>query len=195
MNNKKWIIDNFGLEAFKLSDRFADLLLEWSKVHSLTRANSKEEIYKNIVDSIYPLQFVSSFENFADIGTGAGFPGLLLAIARPEAKAYLIEPKAKRVAFLNFVKNTLHLSNVEVVHARVENFSPRSLDLITSRAVADVNLLFSLTAHLKSHETEYLLYKGSSVQSEISDTLNLKNYKIYNAGDRNYLYIKREGLF
>lgn len=197
MNNKKFLIDNFGTPFMQKADKFIDLLFEWTKVHSMTKANSKDEILKNIVDSVYPLTKINSFDSFVDIGTGAGFPGLIIAMAKPDVKCFLVEPKAKRVAFLNFAKNTLGLLNVEVVHSRAESFNPKiSIDLVTSRAVADISLLFSLTQHLKSNQTEYLFYKGSSVLSEIDTFKNLKNYEIFEFGDnRNYLYIKREGLF
>lgn len=174
-------------------NQFKSLLQEWSAVHNLTRSTKDIEIDGNIYDSVYPLKFLAPFNTMADIGTGAGYPGMLLAIARPEAKISLIEPKAKRVAFLNFVKASLKLENLTVVHKRVEELNPTNFDLITSRAVTDTSLLLSLTNHLKDSQTEYLFYKGSSVGEEIE---NLDNYELIKRGDtRNYLYIKRKGLF
>ncbi len=173
--------------------QFKALLQEWSAVHNLTRSTKDFEIDGNIYDSVFPLKFLAPFESMADIGTGAGYPGMLLAIARPEAKISLIEPKAKRVAFLNFVKASLKLENLTVVHKRVEEVNPTTFDLITSRAVTDTSLLLSLTNHLKDSQTEYLFYKGSSVEDEIED---VENYDLIKRGDtRNYLYIKRKGLF
>ena len=173
--------------------KYKELLQEWSAVHNLTRSTSDNEINGNIYDSVFPLKFLNSFESMADIGTGAGYPGMLLAIARPEAKVSLIEPKAKRVAFLNFVKASLKLENVTVVHKRVEEVNPTSFELITSRAVTDTSLLLSLTNHLRDSQTEYLFYKGSSVEEEIKD---IENYELIKRGDtRHYFYIKRKGLF
>lgn len=193
----KQSLESVGLEFdntfFERCEKFKEHLQEWSTVHNLTRAVSDKEIYKNIFDSVYPLKFLNSFESMADIGTGAGYPGMLLAIARPEVKVSLIEPKAKRVAFLNFVKASLKLENLSVVHKRVEEVPPTKYELITSRAVTDTPLLLSLTNHLKDSQTEYLFYKGSSVEEEIK---NVENYEIIKRGDtRNYLYIKRKGLF
>jgi len=171
-------------------EKFISLLLQWSKVHNLTGAKSKTEIEANIVDSIYPLKFINDFGSLADIGTGAGYPGMILAIARPQSKAVLIEPRAKRVAFLNFVKSSLNLENVEIIHKRAEEVKPNSYDLITSRAVTNTALLMDITKHLASGNTEYLFYKGSLVDEEIKDA-RIKNYEIVNIGDRNYLYFRR----
>lgn len=176
-------------------EKFIALLQQWGAVHSLTAQLKKDQIENNIADSIYPTKFLNSFETMADIGTGAGYPGMLLAIANPNKKVALIEPKAKRVAFLNFVKNTLKLDNVEVIQKRVEELSSRSYDLITSRAVTNTSLLLSLTTNISSSETEFLFYKGTLCSTEIDDA-KLKEYEIIPNGEhRNFLYIKRKSLF
>ncbi|MEA3513013.1 MAG: 16S rRNA (guanine(527)-N(7))-methyltransferase RsmG [Campylobacterota bacterium] len=180
---------------YERCDKFIVLLQQWGAVHSMTAQLTNDKIEDNIVDSVYPIKFLNNFESIIDIGTGAGYPGMLLAIARPEAKVVLCEPKAKRVAFLNFVKNALKLVNVEVLQNRVENMPPQSFDLITSRAVTNTSLLFSLTQNLKSEDTEYLFYKGTLCEDEIKE-LTIENYDIIKVGDhRNYLYMKRKGLF
>ncbi|MEA3290164.1 MAG: 16S rRNA (guanine(527)-N(7))-methyltransferase RsmG [Campylobacterota bacterium] len=192
-------LKNIGLEFdeqfYVRCDQFISLLQQWGAVHSLTAQLTKEQIEENILDSIYPLKFMNSFDTLADIGTGAGYPGMILAIARPEAKISLVEPKAKRVAFLNFVKNALKLPNVEVVQNRVENMPPSSFDIITSRAVTNTSFLLSLTNNISGNDTEYLFYKGSLCEEEVSDA-KLDNYEVIKRGDhRNYLYMKRKGLF
>jgi len=185
----------FDEQFYQRCDNFVSLLQEWGAVHNLTGALQTTQIYDNIVDSIYPLKFLNSFENFADIGTGAGYPGMLLAIARPKVKAILIEPKTKRVAFLNFVKNSLKLTNVEVIHKKAQDIKPTSYDLITSRAVTNTSLLLSLTQNLSNNNTEYLFYKGSLCQNEVQEIEN-NNYEVISVGKyRNYLYMKRQGLF
>ena len=69
------------------------------KVHNLSGRLSDDDIYENILDSLYPLNFIDEFNSFADIGTGAGYPGLILAIARKDVKSYLIEPRVKELLF------------------------------------------------------------------------------------------------
>lgn len=191
--------EKIGLEFdhlfYERCGKFITLLQQWGAVHSLSAQLKKEEIENNIIDSIYPVKFLNSFETLADIGTGAGYPGMLLAIAYPNKKISLIEPRAKRVAFLNFVKSALKLENVEVIQNRVENLPPQSFDLIVSRAVTNTTLLLSITNNIASQETEYIFYKGSICQDEIKDA-KIKNYEIVQNGEhRNYLYIKRKGLF
>jgi 16S rRNA (guanine527-N7)-methyltransferase len=175
--------------------KFQSLLKQWGAIHNLSAQLQDNQIEDNIFDSIYPLNFLNSFESLIDIGTGAGYPGMILAIARPEAQIVLCEPKSKRVAFLNFVKNTLELPNVEVVQNRVENLPPKAYDLITSRAVTNTSLLMSMTENLVDNDTEYLFYKGSMCDEEIKE-LEFDNFEVIKYGEtRNYLYIKRKGLF
>jgi 16S rRNA (guanine527-N7)-methyltransferase len=182
---------------YEKCDMFVSLLQEWGAVHNFTssKALSTQEINLNIIDSIYPLTFLNHFNSFADIGTGAGYPGLLLSIAKPNIKATLIEPKGKKVAFLNFVKSALSLDNVEILHKKVQDIPPQSFELITSRAVTNISLLLSMTQHITFNETEFLFYKGSLCQDEMKE-IKLNKYDIIKSGKyRNYLYIKRKGLF
>ena len=185
---------NLDKEFYRRCDMYIKLLQQWGKVHNLTASLKYEEIEANILDSVYPLSFIEDFKSFADVGTGAGYPGMLLAIARPDVKAVLIEPRAKRVAFLNFVKSALKLQNVEVLQNRVEDLDFQQFDLITSRAVSNTSLLLELTQNLSDDNTAYLFYKGSLCQEEIENA-QLQNYEVKKVGEhRNYLYMKRKGL-
>ena len=154
----------------------------------LARAKAIEE---NILDSIYPLSFIDKYESFADIGTGAGYPGLILAMAQRDVKSYLIEPRIKRVSFLNFVKASLKLDNLTVLCNRVEEVKSLQVDLITSRAVTNTSLLLDITTNIKKDNSSYLFYKGSMLEEEL-EVAKVNDYKIVNRKDRNYLYIKGE---
>ena len=194
MNKKRFEELNLSLDEqfYSNCEKYISLLQQWGKIHNLTASLKYDEIESNIIDSIYPLTFVNDFKSFVDIGTGAGYPGMLLAIARPDVKATLVEPRVKRVAFLNFVKSALKLQNVEVVQDRVENLPQQKFDLITSRAVTNTSLLLELTQNLNDNNTEYLFYKGSLCDQEIEDA-KLQNYEIVKTGEhRNYLYMKRD---
>ncbi len=180
----------FENKFYRRCSQFTSLLQQWGNVHNLTAELQNEKIDKNIIDSIYPLKFLNDFKSFADIGTGAGYPGMLLAIARPDVEVTLIEPRSKRVSFLNFVKNALNLTNVEIICDRVENVKDKSFDLITSRAVTNTALLMDLTKNISKENTEFLFYKGSMCESEIKEA-SINNYEIINVKDRNYLYIKK----
>lgn len=170
---------------------FIKLLQQWGKVHNLSGRLSRSDIEENILDSIYPLKFINSYTSFADIGTGAGYPGLILAMALRDVKSYLIEPRIKRVSFLNFVKASLKLDNLTVICSRVEEVKDLQVNLITSRAVTNTSLLLDITKNIKKEDTSYLFYKGSMLETEI-EIAKINDYKIINRKDRNYLYIKGE---
>jgi len=189
-------LENIDLQFDKLfyerCDKYIALLQQWGKIHNLTASLKTKEIINNIVDSVYPLKFLNDFYSLADVGTGAGYPGMLLAIARPNVRVVLVEPRAKRVAFLNFVKSALKLENVFIEQKRIENVQDQKFDIITSRAVSNTSLLLELTKHLKEDTTEYLFYKGSLCKEEITDA-NVKNYQIFPVGEhRNYLYMTNQ---
>ena len=116
-------------------EKFINELLKWNKVHKLTNYKTKEDIKKQIKDSLYPLNEIKNSKTAIDIGTGAGFPGLILAMAMPETKWYLVEPLKKRYSFLNYIKTLLNLKNVNIVPKRLEKTNLEKVDLITSRAV------------------------------------------------------------
>lgn len=168
---------------------FIELLLKYNQTHNITGAKNKEAAMKNVEDSIYPLNFlhVKTIQKAIDIGTGAGFPGLLLALAMPETHFVLFEPIAKKSAFLHLAKSTLDLKNVEVSTNRVEKVTPFKVDLISSRAVTNTKMLISLCKDFIAPHTLLLFYKGELVQEEIE---GLQNCEIHQKGKRNYLIMK-----
>lgn len=174
-------------EQFK---KFTDLLLEWNKIHNLTGAKTPADVERNIEDSIFPTTFIKEPISILDVGTGAGFPGLILAIAYPSVPTVLCEPRKKRAMFLKYVAMELELSNVEVVKKRVEDYDAEPFGLISSRAVTDTKMLLDLTAHLQDEKTEFLFYKGEKVFSELELVEQKLDYDIIEKNQRNYLYIK-----
>ena len=189
---KKLLEENqlqFDDKFYEDCDVFVKLLQQWGVVHNLSGRLTRGDIEENILDSLYPLNFIDKYDSFADIGTGAGYPCLILAIALRDVKSYLIEPRIKRVSFLNFVKATLKLDNLTVICNRVEQVKDVQVDLITSRAVTNTSLLLDITQNIKKPNSSYLFYKGSMLEDEI-EIAKLNSYKIVNRKDRNYLYIK-----
>jgi len=180
----------FPPEILAKLEEFASLLHQWNQIHNLTGAKSIEAIYDNIVDSLYPLSFIKTPGRLLDVGTGAGFPGLILAIALPSCETVLAEPLKKRVSFLRYAALTLGLANVRVEPRRVEQIEDEPFDMISSRAVTDTRLLLELTAALSRSDTEYLFYKGERVFDELSDLSHQPIYDIVQKNRRNYLYIK-----
>ena len=116
----------------------------------------------------------------ADIGSGAGLPGIVLAIARPDAQFTLIEPMERRVTWLNEQVSALGLENVEVLRARAEEVGrPRSFDVVTARAVSALRTLVPVTAPLVRDGGELALLKGVNASNEIEAAQKqLKKFKL-----------------
>ncbi len=180
---------NLDEQFYKDIEVFISDLQQWGKIHNLSGNLSIESIHENILDSLYPLKFIDNYKSFADIGTGAGYPGLVLAIALKDVKSYLIEPRIKRVSFLNLIKAKLKLENLTIHCKRVEDVNDLKVDLITSRAVTNTSLLVDITQNIKKENSSYLFYKGSMLDSELQEA-NVNNYEVHQRKDRNYLYIR-----
>ncbi len=172
---------------FECCDIFAKRLLSYSKTHNITALKTKEEIERNIFDSIYPIKFLPPLKKILDIGTGAGFPGLVLSFALKKSEIFLSEPILKRSAFLYLIKSECSLKNVKILNRRVEEIEPFKADLITSRAVSNTEKLLSLGKRFCKKESMFLFYKGEGVKEEIKF---LKDYKIYEREKRKYLLVK-----
>ena len=180
------------IETITKLEHFASLLHEWNQIHNLTGAKTIDAIYVNIVDSLFPLTFIDIPKTLLDVGTGAGFPGLVLAIALPHTEVVLAEPLKKRVSFLKYAAIDLELPNIKVEAKRVEKVEYEAFDLITSRAVTNTKLLLELTKNISNRNTKYLFYKGSRVFDEIEDVQHQLDYDIVQKNQRNYLYIKSQ---
>lgn len=118
-----------------------------------------------------------------DVGSGAGLPGLVLAIARPDVEWVLIEPMERRVAWLNEQVSELDLDNVVVLRARAEEWKGGpSLDAVTARAVSALRTLVPVTAPLVRDGGELILLKGASVEAEIDAAAKqLKRHRVTDA--------------
>ena len=193
----------FDEDFYHKCEQYKRLLQEWGKIHNLTAPKSltDDEIENNIIDSVYPLTLLDPIQSLLDVGTGAGYPGIILAFALPHTRIILAEPRAKRVAFLNYIKTVLGLKNVTIEPKRVENIElapDQRCDLITSRAVTNTKLLLELTRGCSDLNTSYLFYKGSLCESEIESIDSCEvpyqlTHKIVNFGVfRNYLIIKKK---
>lgn len=165
--------------------------LEWyNHVHNISGAKSKDAIAENIIDSIIPTTFIKQPKSLLDVGTGAGFPGLILGIIWQDTAITLAEPISKRATFLRLMTQELDLPNITIFKERVEKLETDPFGLISSRAVTNTKLLLELTKNLSNKESEYLFYKGSKVYSEIQELDSQLKYDIVQNKKRNYLWIK-----
>lgn len=174
--------DNF----FDNIAKYKEHLFKWNKVHNLTGAKDEKTVDKFIYDSIFPITFLPKCKNLLDIGTGAGFPGLILAMGLPGTQVTLVEPLAKRASFLQFIKADLGLLNVRVVKKRVEEMPSEIFDLVTSRAVTDTEMLLKLSENFRDKNSKLLFYKGERVYDEVSQ--NIK-HRVIKTENRHYLLI------
>lgn len=166
--------------------KYKEHLFKWNKIHNLTGAKDENTIDNFIYDALFPVSFLPKVDTLMDIGTGAGFPGMILAFALPNTQVTLVEPLPKRASFLQFVKADLKLNNVTVVKKKVEDMEPQIFDLITSRAVTDTNMLLELSKNFRNEKTKLLFYKGERVFDEIGTSLK---HKIIQTKKRHYLLL------
>lgn len=175
--------------VFENIARYKEHLFKWNKIHNLTGAKSEAVIDGFIYDALYPISFLAPKKEIMDIGTGAGFPGMILAIALRDTHVTLVEPLKKRASFLQFIKADLGLDNVTVEAKRVEELSPKIMDLITSRAVTETQMLTELSRPFAAKGTQLLFYKGEKVFDEV-EMDKTTDYKIIQTQKRHYLLIE-----
>ncbi len=176
-------------EFFYRVQKFKEHLFKWNKVHNLTGAKDEKTTDSFIYDAVFALSFLPQVKNLLDIGTGAGFPGMILAFALPQTKVTLVEPLAKRASFLQFIKADLQLDNVNVVKKRVEEMPKEIFELITSRAVTDTKMLLKLSEGFRDANTKLLFYKGENVYDEVEENLH---HQVIKTKNRHYLLIQGE---
>lgn len=156
--------------------RYAHLLQEWNKVMNLSGFDAEEAIYtKHFYDSLLSIKSVNYGGTLADIGSGAGFPGLVLKIAYPSLKVDLIEAHTKRCLFLKEVIKDLALEGINVYPFRSEDLSKEkreSYDLVTARAVAKLNILTELCAPFVKVNGYFIALKGANGEKEIIESAN-----------------------
>ena len=181
--------DNIELDEqfFNYVERYKNHLKKWNRIHNLTGAKNDELIDKFIYDAVYPVSFLPKVKNILDIGTGAGFPGMILAFALPQTEVILCEPLQKRASFLQFIKADLGLKNVTVANCRVEELEPRPIELVTSRAVTDTKMLMQLSKPFLHEGSRLLFYKGEKVFDEVDPALK---HQIIQTDKRHYLVIE-----
>ncbi len=171
--------------------KYKEHLFKWNKIHNMTGAKDEKTIDEFIYDAVFPLSFLPKVESLMDIGTGAGFPGMILAFGLPQTQVTLVEPLTKRASFLQFIKADLGLDNVTVIKKRVEDMEPHIFDMITSRAVTDTKMLLKLSENFRDENSKLLFYKGEKVFDEVNDSITntTMKHKIIETKNRHYLLL------
>ena len=170
-----------GLDALGLSRDHAApllaylaLLLRWNRAYNLTAIRDPQEmVAKHLLDSLAMHASVDAIAaaggSLADLGTGAGLPGIPLAIAKPGLQVALVEANGKKARFLREAARTLPLANARVVESRIEAFdAPAAFDAITARALATLPLILELGGHLLKPGGVLLAMKGTLPGDELA---------------------------
>ena len=137
-----------------------------------------ESIKKHFLDSLSIISFIKD-ELLLDVGSGAGLPGIVIAIMKPKTKVFVIDSVGKKCRFMQTAKTELSLTNLTVINSRVEDFVPKeTFPQITSRAFAGTNETINKTQHLVSSDGRYLLMKGDNINEDDINNINIKVHSL-----------------
>lgn len=171
------VVDGTQKIGLELTDQQCDQLLEhliwvqkWNKAYNLTAiTQSHDMVVAHTLDSLAALPYIDGL-CLLDMGTGAGFPGLPIAIACPDRQVCLLDGNGKRTRFLLQLVHHLGLKNVTVAHSRVENYrSEQAFDGIMSRAVAKIDTMIAQSQHLLAEQGHYYWLKGQKPEQELHE--------------------------
>jgi 16S rRNA (guanine527-N7)-methyltransferase len=169
------LVEGLHRMSLNLSDQMIDQLMaylnlieKWNRVYNLTAIRERDEMIKlHFLDSLSILNHVE-IENVLDVGSGAGFPGIVLAITKPELKVTVMDSVNKKTTFMQQVKSELSLTNLNVVNARVEEYQPTILfDSVITRAFSSVQNMLSMTQHILQKDGAWLAMKSKDVKEEL----------------------------
>lgn len=162
-------------------DKFYNLLISWNEKINLTRITEEKDVYlKHFYDSLTITKEIdlSKVNTLCDVGTGAGFPGIVLKIMYPNLKVTLIDSLLKRVNYLNEIIKELELTNIKAIHTRGEDYKDK-FDVVTSRAVANIEKLVTFTMHLVDKDGVFIAMKGN-IDNELTISVEKNISKKYN---------------
>jgi 16S rRNA (guanine527-N7)-methyltransferase len=175
-------IDQMGLDVSRETQEkllaYIALLQKWNKVYNLTAVRElREMVTLHLLDSLSVLPYVNT-RNLLDVGSGAGLPGIVLAIVKPELQVTTIDTVQKKAIFMRHVKGELGIHNLDVVHSRVETYQTiEKFEVIISRAFSELAMFVKLTKHLLAENGAWLAMKGQVPHAEL-DCLDMKTKKI-----------------
>lgn len=185
------------LEKFRI---YKDLLVEWNQKMNLTAITTDYDvIMKHFVDCLEVVKYIEKKSKIIDVGTGAGFPGIVISIFfNEDIQITLLDSLNKRLIFLKEVVNKLKLKNIEIVHARAEEYVQNekireSYDVVVSRAVAPLNILLEYDIPYLKVGKKALFLKGDNVKEEIETSkkaLSILRSEIFSV--YNYSYVVNE---
>ncbi|MDO4377723.1 MAG: 16S rRNA (guanine(527)-N(7))-methyltransferase RsmG [Erysipelotrichia bacterium] len=158
-------------QQLQMLEVYADLLIEWNKKFNLTAITDKDDIYlKHFLDCLLLADKLQDNTSLIDVGTGAGFPGIVIKIYKPNIRVVLLEPNNKKVSFLEEVVTQLNLQNIFISNQRSEDYCRQhyqQFDYVTARAVASLNILCELCLPLIKVGGIFYAMKGPKALEEL----------------------------
>jgi len=152
---------NVTVEAQEKLIAYLQLMLKWNKAYNLTAIRELDSmVIRHVLDSLSILPYINQ-SPVLDVGTGAGLPGIPLALCLPDYQFVLLDSNGKKTRFLTQAKIELGIENIEVIHSRIEHYQPDvRFEMITCRAFAALNTILDLTQHLVTSSTRVMAMKG-----------------------------------
>ena len=157
--------------------QYLALLQKWNQVYNLTAIdNVTEMVTRHLLDSLAIAPYISE-QRIIDVGSGAGLPGIVLALYYPDKDFVLLDSKSKKTHFLLQAKQDLDLANVEIVHERVENYQTlQRFDIVLTRAFSTLGDMLEKTKHISQQDGKFLAMKGTIPQAEMDEIIH--NYVV-----------------
>ena len=161
-------------------EKFIAAALEFNKTHNIFSRKTKEEVYrKDVLDCVPLINNIEDHKSILDLGSGGGFPGIILSITKPKNMVSLVESNSKKCYFLRKIKHDLALENTNIINQTIEKNNTLGLfDVITTRAFASTKKTLKLTQNIAHSKTRYLLLKGKekTINKELED-IDKKRHK------------------
>lgn len=190
-------------------EQYYQLLIDWNEKINLTAITEHDQVYlKHFYDSLTLVKIINlkEQETLCDIGTGAGFPGIVIKIFFPDLKVTLVDSLQKRTIFLNKVIETLQLENIEVCHARAEEYAINNreqFDIVTARAVSHLRILLEYgipmvkvgkyLVAMKGNIEEELKESNSTIEKLNCELFHQNSFELpFNAGHRTLLMFQKK---
>lgn len=147
---------------------YLELMQKWNQAFNLTAISDLDQmVIRHLLDSLSILPFINA-SPILDVGTGAGLPGIPLALARPDFKFVLLDSNGKKTRFLTQVKIQLGIENIDIIQSRVEDYRPgKTFSIVTCRAFAALNTILERTQHLLTSDSRILAMKGKQELPEL----------------------------
>lgn len=165
-------------EQLNKLEQFYELLITWNEKMNLTRITEKEDVYlKHFYDSLTLVKVIDLNQNLTlcDVGSGAGFPGIVLKIVFPDLKIKLIDSLLKRVNYLNEIIKELNLLDIEAIHTRAEDYARNhreEYDIVTARAVANLKILSELCIPMVKVNGNFIAMKAN-IEEELEESKDI----------------------